>query len=191
MNGTTGFADGAGRKNGFSLVEILAALVITVVVAAFVIPMAFGKISDASVDRQSATLTMLAQATMTYHDQVGMWPGSLKQLTTVPAAGDLNLCGNAMAAKDVAKWQGPYVSFPITGDISIEGNTILAALARNPAASSAPGELQISLEFTTTAIATSIQTKLDTDASSSTGVIQWTGSDPNVVVTYNLPVTGC
>ena len=107
-------------------------LAIMVIVGAFVVPMAVGRLNNASYDRQASTPAMLAQATMTYHDQVGMWPSSLTQLSTQPTAGATNLCGNTMAAKDVAKWLGPYVNFSITGNISIEGNTIVAALVRNP-----------------------------------------------------------
>ena len=180
-----------GRRRGFSLAEILVAVTITVVLAALVIPMVVARVGDASINRQSSTLTTLAQATMTYHDHVGMWPSSLTQLTTAPTAGALNLCGNAMAAKDVAKWLGPYVSFSIAGDISLEGNSILAALVRNPAASAAPGLLQIQMQYPDSDVRTTIETQLDTDADNTTGVIRWTGSDPTVTLTYNLPITGC
>jgi type II secretory pathway pseudopilin PulG len=171
--------------------EILVAVVILVIVAAVVIPTTFGRVADASIDRQASTLTTLAQATMTYHDQVGMWPSSLSQLTTAPAPGATNLCGNTMAAKDTARWLGPYVNFAIPGNISIEGNTILATLVRNPAASSAPGVLQIQLQFPDASVRTAIQTLLDTDTDPLAGVIRWSGSDPTVTLTYNLPITGC
>jgi prepilin-type N-terminal cleavage/methylation domain-containing protein len=179
------------KHKAFSLVEILVAVAIVTIVAAFVIPMVFSRVSDASIDRQASTLTTLAQATMTYHDHVGMWPSSLTQLTTAPAPGATNLCGNAMAAKDTARWLGPYVNFAIAGDISIEGNTILAALVRSPSASAAPGVLQIRLQFPESSVRTTMQTLLDTDGDPLAGVIRWSGTDPTVTLTYNLPVTGC
>jgi hypothetical protein len=156
-----------------------------------VIPTTFGRVSDASIDRQASTLSTLAQAAMTYHDQVGMWPSSLTQLTTAPAPGATNLCGNTMAAKDTARWLGPYVNFAIAGNISLESNTILAALVRNPAGSSAPGVLQIQLQFPDASVRTGIQSILDTDVDPLTGVIRWSGVDPTVTLTYNLPITGC
>jgi prepilin-type N-terminal cleavage/methylation domain-containing protein len=179
------------RRRAFSLMEILVAVALMVVLAAIVIPTVSGRVDDASNQRQASTLTTLAQATMTYHDQVGMWPSSLTQLTTAPTAGATNLCGNTMAAKDVARWLGPYVNFPISGNIAIEGNTILAALVRNPAASASPGVLQIQVQFPTSTVRAAIQTLLDTDSDPLAGVIQWTGSDPTVTMTYNLPITGC
>ena len=127
------------RRRGFSLMEILVAVTIMVIVAAFVIPMTFGRVSDASIERQASTLTTLAQATATYHDQVGMWPSALSQLTTAPVVGATNLCGNTMAAKDVARWLGPYVNFSISGNIAIESNTILAALVRDRPGRGRPG----------------------------------------------------
>lgn len=191
---------GSGRRRGFSLAEILIAVAIVAVVAAVVIPVTFGRIDQASINRQASTLSTLAQATMSYHDQVGMWPSSLTQLTTAPTTSSTNLCGNTMAAKDVAKWLGPYVSFPITGDISIEGNTITAALARSPSGVATAGVLQIQMIFAGPATSppttmTSIQTLLDTDSDPATGVIRWTsntvGGITTVTMTYNLPITGC
>ena len=99
--------------------------------------------------------------------------------------------GRLKEAKDVARWLGPYVNFQISGNISIEGNTILAALVRSPAGVATAGVLQIQEQFPTLTVRTALQTMLDTDADPLAGTIRWTGADPTATLTYNLPVSGC
>lgn len=176
------------RRAGFTLVEVLTALVIVVLLAAVVIPTVMGRIDDSNVRREAADLSTMAQAVMTYHDHVGMWPSSLLQLVVAPVAGANNICGNAHAAKDVARWKGPYVTaeIPATG-IVIETDTIDVALAQNTSAS--PTVLQITLKNPSVATNTAIQEILDNDTDPATGRIRWTISPSRL--TYNLPITGC
>src|SRR5438105_15722792 len=92
---------GIRRPLGFTLTEILTAILLLAILAAVTVPTLFGRVSEASTRRKASTLSMLGQAIMTYHDHVGMWPSSLVQLTTKPAVGDLNICGGSLATKDV------------------------------------------------------------------------------------------
>ena len=99
---------------GFTLAEVLVSVIVVAIMAAVVIPVIFGRINDSSIRRKATTLSVLAQAIMTYHDNVGMWPSTLTQLTTKPVAGtSTNICAGAMANKDVARWYGPYLSTPV------------------------------------------------------------------------------
>jgi len=178
----------ARRHRGFSLGEILAALVIVAVVAAAVIPTVYGSLRDSGTRRKATTLSTLAQAIMTYHDHVGMWPSSLVQLTTKPTAGtDVNICSGAMAAKDVARWYGPYVGTAITsGGLVLEDDTVRVALVYQSTTN-----LQIKMEYPVSDTRTQVQNLLDSDTDSLTGVIRWSGTDPTKTLTYNLPIVGC
>jgi type II secretory pathway pseudopilin PulG len=184
-------AFGLRGRSAFTFAEVLVSIAIAAVLGAMIIPAVLGRITDASIRRQATTLSTLAQAITTYHDHVGMWPSSLAQLSTAPVAGALNICGDAMAAKDVARWLGPYISFPIGGDLTIEGDIIRNTLVRDPAASSSIGVIQIKLEYPSSDERTSIQNMLDVDTDNTIGSIRWSGSDPTVTLTYNIPVIGC
>lgn len=174
-------------RSGLTLVEILVGVAVAAILAAFVIPTVSGRLTDAAERREASDLTTLAQAINTYHDQVGAWPSTLTQLVTQPSVGDLNICGGSLAAKDVNRWLGPYVTMPIpsTG-IVIGGSTISNTLSE--VTTSSPSVIQISLTNVSSATFTDIQNMLDNDASSTTGTIRWDGSS---VLTYNLPIAGC
>jgi len=119
---------------------------------------------------------------------MGSWPSSLTQLVTQPAVGDHNICGGSLAAKDVARWLGPYVTMPIpsTG-IVIGGATISTALAE--VTTSSPSVLQISMSNAGQTALTDIQNMLDNDSDPNAGTIRW--NTTTFVLTYNLPITGC
>jgi type II secretory pathway pseudopilin PulG len=173
---------------GFTLVETLVAVLVVAILSVVIIPVIFGRLNDSTIRRKATTLGVLAQAIMTYHDNVGMWPSSLVQLTTKPVAGtDVNICGGAMATKDVARWYGPYIATPVpsTG-LVIEDDIILAPLVQQSATN-----LQIQMQFVDSDTRTAIDAMLDPDVGALVGVIRWSGADPNVVLTYNLPIVGC
>ena len=172
------------RRRGFSLAEIAVAVALVAILAAVVIPSAYGSLRDASIRRKASTLSMLAQAIMTYHDHVGMWPKTLVELTTKPVAGtDQNICSTAMANKDVARWYGPYVGTPISATgLILDDDTVRAALGYPTTTN-----LQIKMEFPTADTRQQIGLLLDGDTSSTAGIIQSSGSQ----LTYNLPIVGC
>jgi prepilin-type N-terminal cleavage/methylation domain-containing protein len=179
-------------RRGFTLTEVLVCVAIIAILAAVVVPAVFGRVTDANNRRKAATLSMIAQAVMTFHDHVGMWPSSLVQLTTGPAPNANNLCTLPMAAKDTARWLGPYVALgiPSTG-LVIEKDTIRVSLTRSPSGSAAVGVLQISMQYPVSDTRNAIQDILDTDTDSNTGAIRWTGTDPLKTLTYNISITGC
>jgi prepilin-type N-terminal cleavage/methylation domain-containing protein len=176
------------RRAGFTLAEVLVSVLVVAIMAAVVIPVVFGRVNDSSIRRKATTLGVLAQAIMTYHDNVGMWPSTLVQLTTKPVAGtDVNICVGAMANKDVARWYGPYIATPVpAGGLTIDRDVILAPLVRQSATN-----LQIQVQYPDLDTRTAIDAMLDTSLGGGAGVIQWTGVDPTVTVTYNLPIVGC
>lgn len=177
-------------RTGLTLVELLTAIFLMAILAAIVMPAVYSRISDAQTRSKASTLSMLAQAVMTYHDHVGMWPDSLVRLNIAPTRTNKNICANAMAAKDTARWAGPYVSVsvPATG-LVIGTDTIRAILT--DVTSTTPNLLQIKLQYPSSDTRTNIQTILDTDTDTAAGIIRWTGTDPLMTLTYNVPITGC
>lgn len=179
---------GKSVRPGFTLVEVLVSVLVVTILAVVLIPVVFGRLNDSSIRRKATTLGVLAQAIMTYHDNVGMWPSTLVELTTKPVAGtDVNICAGAMANKDVARWYGPYVSMAIpAAGLTIDRDVILATLVRQSATN-----LQIQMQFPDLDTRTQIDAMLDTTLGAAGGIIQWTGVDPTVTLTYNLPIVGC
>jgi len=175
-------------RPGFTLVEVLVSVLVVATLAVIVIPVVFGRINDSSIRRKATTLGVLAQAIMTYHDNVGMWPSTLVQLTTKPVAGtDVNICSGAMANKDVARWYGPYIATPVpAAGLTIDRDVILAALVGQSATN-----LQIQMQYPNLDTRTTIDAMLDTTLGGAGGIIQWTGVDPTATLTYNLPIVGC
>ncbi len=175
-------------RAGFTLVEVLVSVIVVAIMAAVVIPVIFGRINDSSIRRKATTLGVLAQAIMTYHDNVGMWPSTLTELTTKPIAGtDLNICSGAMANKDVARWYGPYLATPVpSAGLVIDKDVILAPLVKLSATN-----LQIQVQYPDADTRTAIDAMLDGDGSATTGVIRWSGVDPTMIMTFNLPIVGC
>jgi prepilin-type N-terminal cleavage/methylation domain-containing protein len=175
-------------RPAFTLVEVLVSVIVVAIMAAVVIPVIFGRINDSSIRRKATTLGVLAQAIMTYHDNVGMWPKTLTELTTKPVAGtDLNICSGAMANKDVGRWYGPYLATPVpSAGLVIDKDVILAPLVYQSATN-----LQIQVQYPDADTRTQIDAMLDGDGSATTGVIRWSGTDPTMIMTYNLPIVGC
>jgi type II secretory pathway pseudopilin PulG len=173
------------RRAAYTLIEVLIGVSIVVALAAVVVPTVVGRLKDGVVRREAADLSSLADAITTYHDNVGMWPSALGQLVVTPAAGDLNICGSAMASKDVKRWVGPYLATTIPSNgIIIQDDTIQPALTRSTAV--APTVLRITLKIRLAARA-ALQSIFEGDGDSTKGTIRW-----NVdTLWYNIPIAGC
>ena len=85
------------RSSGFTLMELMVALVILGLLAGLVGPQFFGKIDDSKVKTVGLQVNMLKVAMQTYRLDLGEYPASLEDLWRSPeSAGDL--------------WVGPYLS---------------------------------------------------------------------------------
>ncbi len=99
----------AGRRRGFTLVELLVVIVVLAVLAAIVLP----KFMDSSTrSRESALksdLRLLRNAVAIFHTDTGTYPSTLAGLAATSAvAQGLDKAG--VAASIVATdWHGPYV----------------------------------------------------------------------------------
>jgi prepilin-type N-terminal cleavage/methylation domain-containing protein len=97
------------NRRGFSLGEILVAVMIVAVVAAVVIPTVASQVQKA--DPQSVGNTALAVrgAVEQFLSDVRRYPLSFSQLTKAPAAGTIGLVGGNYATTEILRWAGPYL----------------------------------------------------------------------------------
>ncbi len=110
----------AGRRRGFTLVELLVVIVVLAVLAAIVLP----KFMDSSTrSRESALMSdlkLLRNAVATFQTDTGTYPATMAGLaaTSAPATG-LDKAGVA-ANITATDWHGPYVQSvpndPVSGN---------------------------------------------------------------------------
>src|SRR5207248_3127340 len=125
-----------GPRRGFTLAEILVALAIVALLMAVIIPTIGGRLRQSQASAIADELTNLTTALTAYRQNVLKYPNKLDLLTNTPVAGtSLDICGVAMVAANVNKWQGPYLARPITTgtDFPIGDATVNDQLVRNPA----------------------------------------------------------
>jgi len=184
------------RKRGFTLAEILVALAIVALLTAVIIPTVGGSLRQSQASAIADELTNLTTAITAYRQNVLKYPNKLDLLTNTPVAGtSLDICGVAMLAANVSKWQGPYLARPITTgtDFPIGDATVNDQLVRNPPGVQAGvGTLQIKMDLVDTVAAVALEAQFDGNADFTTGSILWNRTNPGVgTLTYLIPIRGC
>jgi general secretion pathway protein G len=193
------------RRRGMTLVEILAALMIVLIVAAVTVPAVKSRMTAGYGQALAAELSMLGQAVQTYHGDVGKYPPSLDYLSVLPASpGDL--CGTALTAAAKGKWRGPYTSrnIPTVGSGSyylVNDDTIDIALSKNfapPPSMANRNFLQITIHKIEQTTATVVDQTIDGGTTDfANGVVLWTqttgaGVTPvRGTLTFQVPTWGC
>jgi prepilin-type N-terminal cleavage/methylation domain-containing protein len=118
-------------RRGFSLAEIVVALVIIAIMAAVIYPTVASNMRDSRSTALAQTFSGLSQGIAEYKRAITRYPGSLLLLTTAPVAADPDICGNNTTATLAALWRGPYASRLITTDgLSIGDATMPTGLRR-------------------------------------------------------------
>lgn len=184
------------RKRGFTLAEILVALAIVALLTAVIVPAIGGNLHQSQASAIASELTNLTTAINAYRQNVLKYPNKLDLLTNTPVAGtSLDICGVAMVAANVNKWQGPYLARPITTgtDFPIGDATVNDQLVRNPSGVQAGvGTLQIKMDLVDTVAAVALEAQFDGNADFTTGSILWNRTNPGVgTLTYSIPIRGC
>lgn len=100
----------ASRRAGFTLIEVLVALVIIALLVAAVFPSLTRQIDDAEPTRLANDLANIRTGLETFQVNVRETPSDLEDLTNVITADtDLIIDGTTFEAKHVNRWKGPYL----------------------------------------------------------------------------------
>lgn len=110
---------------GFSLAEIVVALLIIAIMGAMIYPTIANNLRDSRSTALSQTFSGLSQGIAEYKRATTRYPGSLLLLTTAPVATDPDICGNNTSATLAALWRGPYASRLITTDGLAIGDAVI------------------------------------------------------------------
>lgn len=108
------------NNRGFTIVEILVALVLIAALAAVLIPSVIGQANRGEINQVMEDSKAIGDAATMFRMDVKKWPATLVQLNTKPTAGDSHLESGTLSSGQVARWAGPYLE---TGAISSTGLT--------------------------------------------------------------------
>jgi type II secretion system protein G len=117
-------------RRGFTLLEILVALVLIGLLVGAVTPSVLSQIGKGEVNRLVEDLRSLETGAKLYRTDVSRWPRSLGQLAMQPAAGSRDLFRRPLSGATLRRWQGPYVERGmIAGDsVPSSGSAVVVGL---------------------------------------------------------------
>ena len=185
------------------MLEVAIAIAIIALLSASIFPTVAEQSRYGRVRHAAKVTRELADAITAFRVNVGMNPGTLRQLTTPITIADVNSCGAAYVSADVAKWLGPYYRFPLTTAgfplSEDQFGRVQNGLVRAPANSSAPGTSAIQITGVPLDSAEELNALVDgtratPELNRTTGRVRWTSpADVNIFVTvsYHVAINGC
>lgn len=188
------------RGTGFTILEVVIALVMLAVLSAAVIPALMGRIRDAQTATLSQTLFSLSLAITEYRKAVTTYPPALKHLALRPSATVTDACGTAIGSTNSASWRGPYVSRElVAGGLNIGDASVADTLRRD---AGPPVTLFIDVGNVDSLSAIDIDKQFDGATNTpTTGAIRYQkAAIPPAVsaatagflnLSYAIPITGC
>lgn len=104
----------AGTRLGFTLLEILVALVLIGFVVGTLVPAVVNQIGKGEVNRISEDIRSIENAAKSFRADVNRWPQTVGQLVArpgigTPAVSSSDVYGNAIPTGLIARWYGPYL----------------------------------------------------------------------------------
>lgn len=103
-------------RAGFSLLEILVALVLIGLLVGTLAPSVINQLTKGDVSRVVEDLDAVGDAAKMFKVDVRRWPGKLEDLVTRPSSTDQDLDGQTYPSGLLNKWAGPYLELAeITG----------------------------------------------------------------------------
>lgn len=115
----------ARSRNGFTLIEILVALILIALLLGAVVPAVLNQVSKGDTNRIIEDLDAVTAGMQTFRMDVKRWPGDLEDLIFAPTAAsssvDADIDGVGYSTGMVAKWDGAYLD-----GVSLDGNNGLA-----------------------------------------------------------------
>lgn len=171
-------------------------------VAAVVVPTIYGRLRSARSDADIIEMRALQNAILLFYRDVGRYPRRLDYLNALPASNVVDACGNAISARNMARYEGDYLSRRIRMIDSTNGNTkyalstgdsIETLITRTTIATATGGSqqvLQILLYGPELDIAQDIDLKVDGSNDASGGIIHFVGNPAPLehIVKWTLPI---
>ena len=186
------------KRRGFTLVEVIVALVIVLTLAAVAVPSLTGYLDEKAVEESATQLAIVRDAlyntaagTVAFRQTVTRNAGRLSQLSDSIVGNNglyLNSCGAQFSNAQATNWKGsgPFVNFRIdrTSGMATPIGTASDVLTRNPAAGGV-GTLRIT--FTNSVEvnhATLLDQYIDASNGNAAGTVQWLAPVDGKVTMY-------
>lgn len=181
------------QRAGFTLVEVVLAIVIVALVSGVVVTQVIGRLDDGGAAALSRNLDAVTDAAQNFRRDVRRYPSSLAQLSAPLAAGATDLCGQPIPSRFRAGWRGPYLERAVgAGGLTSGGGVIRNALSRDPAGPGY-GQLQLHADEVERPVAEKLENSFDGDGNLAAGTVRWTevGGTGRGTLRFGMPVAGC
>lgn len=179
------------RPNGFTLIEIVVALVVITLLAGVIFTRVIGRVDQGEAAALTQSLDAVSAAVQEFRGDVGRYPGRLTYLSAPLASGALDLCGSAIP--NVGKWSGPYLDRLVNANGIPSGNARILNTLRRQAGGGNYNLLLIDAQGVDLSTAEQIDRGFDGDGSFTTGSIRWIANETpdRGRLTLAVPVRGC
>jgi len=177
------------RRRGFTLVEVVATVAITALLAAITIPTVRGQLQTGEASALVSELENLQTAISTYKNDVGRYPNSIVYLSQLPVlASTVDGCGNALPQFQYNSYRGPYINRTIpagtTQYVLYSGDTVLTTYQ---ALSALNNTISINIKGVDSTVATLVDQAIDGTVNNGSGMVTWVNHGQSTELTYNIP----
>ncbi len=185
-------ARAAGRRGGFTAIEMLVVLAVLAILAALVVRNVASTTESGRTAGLAQSLDALRQSIYAYRADVRRYPTNLSQLSTPPASAS-DLCGRGVPATFLDEWRGPYTVQRLTANGIPVGDALILDPLVGPVGQGieAPGTLYVLVVGVDSTIAARLERAYDGEPLSyGSGVIQWSSAG-NGTLKFGLDIRGC
>lgn len=103
-------------RRAFTLVETIAAITITIVAAAVIVPTVVRKMRDARVAMVASEMNTIVRAANAFYRDTGQWPGTLNHLAFSIQTSEDDACGQDYSTNATNGWRGPYIGMSVVAN---------------------------------------------------------------------------
>jgi prepilin-type N-terminal cleavage/methylation domain-containing protein len=181
------------RGAGFTLVEVIVALVVVALLAGVVMTQVVGRLTGGETAALSQDLRGLSDAIVSFRGDVRRFPSQLGHLVSTPASGATDTCGRLIPDDFLEEWRGPYLDRGIPSTGLVSGTSVIRNdLRRDPSTYSSFGILYLDVEGVDQEVAERIEAAFDGNADFGGGSVRWTDSGGGRgTLSYGIPIRGC
>lgn len=192
----------AGRRSGFTLVEVIVALAVILILAAVAVPQLGGFLDQKRVEETATLLAQLRNSlygpSTSFRTNVGANASRLSHLSTLIVNGDDDSCGGNYSNAERGDWPdgGPYINWvidPVTGLRTPIGQADDLMIRVPAGGGGSTGRLRIRFNNSVTLVdAQALDVFVDGVLNGGTGVVQWSpqpGTDMALMY-YDVVIDG-